>query len=113
MITRRTAFLLFVIWFSSLTLFTTDNLLAQIPTGAIAGHITDASGAVLKGAQVSLASKNISVVSDAQGQFFITGLDPGNYTILITYVGFAPFEKVIEAGPSQTVSVNAELQVQS
>jgi uncharacterized protein (DUF2141 family) len=66
---------------------------AQARKGAISGQVTDTSGGVLKGAQVSVDSKGISVVSDVQGQFFIADLDPGSYTVSVTYVGFSPLKK--------------------
>jgi len=66
---------------------------AQESRGAITGTVTDPSGAVLKGAQVSIPAQDINVVSDEQGRFVIKGLTPGNYTLSVSCVGFATFEK--------------------
>ena len=79
----------------------------------ISGTVTDSSGGVLKGAQISLEPLSVNVVSDVQGQFFINGLDPGTYTVTITYLGFAPFIKTVELAANQTANVDAKLTVQS
>ena len=88
--------------------------LAQQATGVIAGSVTDASGAMLKGAEVSIPAENVRVISDEKGLFVIKGLAPGNYTLRITYVGFAPFEKEpVTVAAGQTTNVAAELKVAS
>src|SRR4029077_9789293 len=61
----------------------------------------------------SLAPQSLNVVSDVQGQFFINGLDPGSYTLTITYVGFAPFTKTVQVAANQTSNVDAKLEVES
>jgi TonB-dependent receptor len=86
---------------------------AQQQKGTIAGTITDSSGGVLKGAQISLEPVGTSLVSDVQGQFFINDLDPGSYTVTVTYVGFAPFTKMVDVVANQTANVDAKLEVQS
>ena len=86
---------------------------AQERKGTISGTVTDSSGGVLKGAQISLEPVGANLVSDVQGQFFINNLDPGSYTVTITYVGFAPFTKMVDLAASQTANVEAKLGVQS
>ncbi|HME00435.1 MAG TPA: TonB-dependent receptor [Terriglobia bacterium] len=98
---------------SVLFLGLTKQAWAQAQMGAIAGNVTDPSGAVLRGAQISLESKDLNVVSGEQGLFFINDLAPGSYTLTITYVGFAPFKKTVDVAAGQTINVDAKLQVQS
>ena len=86
---------------------------AQERKGTISGTVTDSSGGVLKGAQISLEPVGANLVSDVQGQFFINNLDPGGYTVTITYVGFASFTKSVELAANQTANVDAKLEVQS
>src|SRR5580700_10249889 len=86
---------------------------AQGQKGAIAGTVTDNTKAVLRGAQVSVEPQAVNVASDEQGQFFINDLNPGSYTVTITYVGFAKFEKMVDVAAGQRVTVDAEMQVQS
>ncbi len=86
---------------------------AQDRLGAIAGNITDSSGGVLVGAQVSLEPDGTNVVSDVQGRFFINGLSTGSHTVTITYVGFASFTKTVDVVAGQTASVDAKLTLQA
>jgi TonB-dependent receptor len=86
---------------------------AQGAAGAIAGNVTDPSGAVLKGAQVSIPAQDITVVSDEQGLFVIKGLAPADYRLRIRYVGFAEFETTVTVAAGKTTNVAAELNVQS
>lgn len=88
-------------------------VLAQGQMGSIGGTVTDPSGAVLQGAQISLGSKGVSVASNQQGLFYINGVAPGIYTLTITYVGFATFKKTINVAAGQTIKVVARLQLRS
>jgi TonB-dependent receptor len=90
-----------------------DRALAQARKGTITGHLTDASGGVLKGAQVSIEAKGINVVTDVQGEFFINDLDPGSYTLTISYVGFATLTKSVDVAAGQTANADATLQIPS
>src|SRR5215831_18226708 len=84
---------------------------AQNATGAISGTVTDPSGAVLKGAQVSIPAQGVTVVSNAQGQFVIKGLASGSYSLRVSYIGFATFEKdAVAVAAGQTTNVTAALQ---
>jgi hypothetical protein len=86
---------------------------AQGQKGAISGLVTDQAGAVLIGAQVTLESPTLNVVSDEQGRFFINGVAPGNYTLTVNYVGFTKFEQAVTVASGQTVNIEAKLGVQS
>lgn len=98
---------------SLLLLGPAKQALAQGQKGAISGHVMDQSGAVLNRALVSIESQDINVATNEQGQFFISGLAPGNYTLTISYVGFATFEKAVDVAAGQTTNVDAKLQVHS
>src|SRR6478736_8083817 len=79
--------------------------LAQVPgTGAIAGTVTDPSGAVFAGATVKIANVDTNITrearTDAQGSFRILLLPPGPYELNVTVPGFAqksplPLEVVV------------------
>ncbi|HTR35878.1 MAG TPA: TonB-dependent receptor [Bryobacteraceae bacterium] len=89
------------------------NVVAQASKSTISGHVTDTTGAVLKGAKVTLEPAGGNVVTDVQGEYFIYDLGPGTYTLTVSYVGFAPFTKTVQVGTSPKVTVDAQLQVQS
>jgi TonB-dependent receptor len=86
---------------------------AQGDRGTIAGTVKDSSGAVLPGARVELQQKGPSAVTDAQGQFIISNLAPGSYTLVVSYVGFSSFSTSTTVVAGQIAHVDAALQVES
>jgi TonB-dependent receptor len=87
--------------------------LAQGQRGAISGIVTDDSGAVLKGAQVTLESPVFNTVSDEQGRFYINDVAAGSYTLTISYVGFTKFEQPVNVTGGQAANIEAKLKLQS
>ena len=86
---------------------------AQNQAGSISGTLMDSAGAVLRGAQVSIPSKGINVSTDEQGRFFFSGLQPSNYTISVSYIGFENLTKTVTVNPGQSTAVILQLQVES
>src|SRR4029078_2846851 len=76
--------------------------------GAIAGTVTDASGAVLPGATVTLSNPRGSIggnqetVADARGAFQFIRLVPGTYTVKAAREGF-------RSGLQENIVVNADV----
>jgi len=99
-------FCLFVI---SMVLLTSAD--AQTARGAVAGRVTDTSGAVLPGAKVALQPSGLTVVSDANGQFIITNVVPGDYTLTVNYVGFAPYSQQLTLTAGQVNRISAAMKV--
>ncbi|PYU14799.1 MAG: hypothetical protein DMG37_06500, partial [Acidobacteria bacterium] len=91
----------------------TDRSAAQERRGGIAGKVTDKGGGILQGAKVTVNPGGINVVSDAQGEFLVSGLAPGTYTVTISYVGFNTIIKNVAVSAAQLVSTNAQLAVAS
>lgn len=81
--------------------------------GAISGTVTDQSGAVLQGAQISVQSQVLTASTNEQGRFYISDLAPGSYNLKISYVGLAPFTSSVTVVAGQTATVDARLQVAS
>jgi TonB-dependent receptor len=79
--------------------------------GAITGNVVDSAGGLLLGASVSVQPGGYSTISDVQGQFNITNLPAGRYTITVSYAGFSTFSQKVDLTGGQTVSVNAVLKV--
>ena len=70
---------------------------AQGLTGQISGTINDPSGGVVPNAKVEVISQKTAqtrtVNSDSEGNFVVTQLLPGTYTLVITANGFKKFEQ--------------------
>ena len=94
-------------------LFFTAISQAQSDKGAVSGKVTDSSGGVLQGAEISVEPVGAHAVSDAQGQFFINNLPVGHYTIAVTYVGFSAFNKEIDVTAGQPLPVEAKMELSS
>jgi TonB-dependent receptor len=90
-----------------------DRTSAQERRGSITGRVTDTSESVLPGAKVELQPAGVTAVADSQGYFFMNGLDPGSYTLTITYVGFTNFTKNVHISAGQVANVDAKLEVAS
>ena len=84
---------------------------AQNSKGAIAGRVQDSSGAILQGAQVRLQESGAAAATNAEGEFALNDVEPGNYKLLVSYVGFRAFEKdvVVSAGEPQNLEVRMEV----
>src|SRR5579862_439510 len=69
---------------------------ASPATATIHGQVADPSGALIPGAQISIAAASGSIAatatSDAAGNFQVKNLAPGSYLISASYPGFASFQ---------------------
>jgi TonB-dependent receptor len=92
-----------------LVAFLSSSAVAQTNKGTISGQVTDPSGDVVQGAQLQLPG--ITVSSDALGAFFVSDLAPGDYKVVITYVGFKPFETTITVKAGADSHVDARMEV--
>jgi hypothetical protein len=86
--------------------------------GAIAGTVTDASGAVLPGATVTLTSAqgtvggNREVITDERGAYQFLRLVPGTYSVKAVLQGFRPFTQAgITVNSDQTSRADARLEI--
>ena len=85
--------------------------------GTIAGVVKDASGAVLPGTTVEVASPALiekvrTAATDGAGQYAIIDLPPGTYSVTFTLPGFSSVKRDgVDLLANFTASVNAELKV--
>jgi TonB-dependent receptor len=86
---------------------------AQGSTGTIVGTATDADHDVLPAAPVKLSPGDTSVKTNDQGEFTITNVPPGTYTVTVSYVGFSPSATSVTVTAGQVASVYAVLPVAS
>ena len=84
---------------------------AQQTTGTLRGVLTDDSGAVIPAANVSLAGSGASKTAQTQadGSYSFVGLAPGEYTVSVSFPGFAPFSKAVTVTAGGTVQVPVQM----
>jgi len=89
----------------------------SLSSGTIGGVAKDESGAVLPGVTVEAASPALiekvrTAVTDGSGQYSVTNLPPGNYTVTFSVSGFNTVRReAVEVSAGFTVNLNAELKV--
>lgn len=89
---------------------------AQTAAGTINGTVTDAAGATVPEAHVTITNQGTQTKTDTttntDGTFSMTGLQAGTYSVGVTKTGFEAFlEKDLYLGPATTRTVNATLTV--
>ena len=94
------------------------GLLAQGTTGSITGTVTDASGAAVPGATVTVTQTETNAVhtitTSDSGLYTVTQLPPGKYTVAVNKSGFTRQEQTsITLTIDQIAQINATLQVGS
>ncbi len=106
-----TPFLCMVVVITSATL-----AYAQSSTSSLTGTVTDTSGAVIPGAEVTAKNNDngtvYTAVSNDKGVFQIPAIQVGSYTVTVSLMGFKTFAvpdvKVSQGGPT---NVKATLEV--
>jgi hypothetical protein len=107
---RPTLFLLLLCVSASLSLWAQSTA-----TGTLVGTITDQSGALVAGAQVSLADKTTgtarAVTTNNAGNYLFVDVNPGKYDLTISKQGFASTKTSTEVKVGLTTTINMALQV--
>src|SRR5438552_3079920 len=90
-------------------------LQAQVDTGSILGTITDASGAAISGAKVTLTNEGtgaaLSTTTGADGVYKFTPLKVGSYKVTASYQGFQTITQTnIEVNVGTDVVINFNLK---
>ena len=98
-------------------LFTSTTLNAQLSTSAtVTGIVTDANGAVIPGASVTITDILTKVATHSQtngdGGYVVPDLNVGTYSVTITKTGFKSYTVTgIELHPTETFTVNGTLSI--
>ncbi len=95
------------------TVFCASSAHAQTGKGTITGIAKDEANSALASALIEVQPLGRKVASDDQGQFRITDVPVGEYTLTASYVGFAPFSMAVKVEAGQTANVTAVLKVAS
>jgi outer membrane receptor protein involved in Fe transport len=89
---------------------------AQLLYGSLSGTITDASGAVIPGAQVNAINSQTGVssstVTDSTGIYRFANLTPGAYNVTFDAKGFGKQQKTgVHVAANEIAELNAQLSV--
>jgi len=95
--------------FLFITLFICTISIAQ-NKGTISGVLTDkeTNNEVLPFANILIKGTNISANTDIDGKYSLS-VNPGNYTLIFSFVGYESVEKAITVKANETITVNQVL----
>jgi TonB-linked SusC/RagA family outer membrane protein len=90
-------------------MFCPDALAQQ--TGTVTGTVTDSlSGQSIPGVNVVVVGTQQGASTDANGEYTISGITPGTYTLQASFVGYAAkTQDGVEVGAGETTEVNFAL----
>jgi hypothetical protein len=91
------------------------SMAQNIVTGGISGTVTDASGAVVPGAKLTLKSNTtgatLTTTTTSTGLYNFPLLKPGSYTVTLSQTGFHSVSETVDVPLGQVATVNVKLAV--
>jgi hypothetical protein len=92
------------------------QLVAQVGLASLSGTVTDASGALVPRAKVSLSNTDRhyirQTITDERGTYIITAIDPGEYELTVTAPAFQEAKRTkVPLTAGQSSSLNVQLTV--
>ncbi len=81
-------------------------------SGSIKGKVVDETNQPLPGSSVSIDGTTLGSTTDVSGNFTITGIKPGNYTLTANFLGYVALKKTVTVTNSAII-INFSLQPQS
>ena len=97
--------------------FCTATVFAQMSTTSVRGVVTDASGALVPHASVTLSDKSTGnsyqAVTNASGYYIFPVITPATYLVTINSVGFAQQTRTAELLVNQPATINFALSVKA
>ncbi|MDO4163284.1 MAG: TonB-dependent receptor [Bacteroides sp.] len=104
------AFLFLILFASASNAMMADEKANVVRQGTVRGRIVDASKQTLPGASIYIEKLHAGVTSDVNGFYTFTNLDPGTYTVKVSYVGYSPVELKITIPEGKTLEKDVVLQ---
>jgi TonB-linked SusC/RagA family outer membrane protein len=89
-------------------LLATTPLEAQ--TGTVQGRVTDAAGAPIANALVSLVGTNVAVRTDADGRYEMANLPVGNVTLRAAIIGYAALTRTVAVAAATASTADFQLE---
>ena len=92
------------------------NLHAQFTQSSIVGNVTDATGAPVSGAEVTVRNEGTNIArsirTESGGEYRVSGLEAGFYQVTVSLPGFKTFEQTrIDVVSGQNKRVDVQLEV--
>jgi Ca-activated chloride channel homolog len=84
------------------------NLGPPAKPGRIEGHVRDAAGAAITGAQVQVVGTQLTTISQDSGRYVLASVPAGVHTVRAMFIGYTPAEVrgvVVAAGETKTVEI--------
>ncbi|MBB6613181.1 TonB-dependent receptor [Pontibacter sp. Tf4] len=104
-----TAFFIFL----AILCLSNTALSQSIGKASISGKIIASSADALAGVTVVIKEAKVGTTTDEKGQFNLLEITPGNYTLVVSMIGFESQEKNIQLKESQNLTINFTLQDKS
>lgn len=98
-----------LIAFAILILFSTSTVFSQA-TGKIAGSIKDNESMALAGANISIEGTLMGAASDLEGNYTISAVPPGTYTLVARFIGYRTVKKEVTVAADATATVDFVLE---
>ena len=101
---------LFLLLFAAVSNTTMADEKANIvKQGTVRGRIIDVTKQTRPGASISIEKLHTGVTSDVNGFYTFPNLDPGTYTVKVSYVGYSPVELKITIPAGRTLEKDVVL----
>jgi hypothetical protein len=97
----------------AILLMVSGSAFAQTATGNVYGKATDATGAVLPGASVTISGEagSRTTVTGADGTFRFLNLDPSDYTVTVSLQGFGTANRKVNVQTGLSATLEIALKV--
>jgi outer membrane receptor protein involved in Fe transport len=101
------------LWFAFALMATSSLAAAQSTTGTISGRVMDAQDLAVPGVTVTVESPNLqgvrTAVTSENGDYIITLLPSGTYTITFELSGFQRQQRTVSLAPTQVLPVDVTM----
>jgi TonB-linked SusC/RagA family outer membrane protein len=78
--------------------------------GTLFGTVTDTDGETVPGANIVLVELNRGVPSDSDGDYRITNVPAGTYTMTVTFIGYTTYTQTVQVQSGQEQRVDVVLE---
>ena len=103
------AFLFLLLFATASNTTMADEKANIVKQGTIRGRIIDVTKQTLPGASIYIEKLHTGVTSDVNGFYTFPNLDPGTYTVKVSYVGYSPVELKITIPAGRTLEKDVVL----